>query len=288
MAQEAAVRAFLHIRRRGASGENLDPLLHRIARNMLIDRRRRGGPEMVALDHIEPVGDPAQDPAEHVEARQKDDALRDAVGTLPDRHRDAIVYALDGMTSAQIGERMGIGTNAADALLHRARRRLRDRLHTIGETAFGLAVLARTKLQSMRSGAVQPGLSEAGTSLLAGGVGAAAALAVALTMGSPAGASTGKPTIGKPAAVSVPMRAVSHRAPVPEPPVTITVEESAPMEISGPGASVVGPGVTAPGGSGVGAGRPPSHEFAGVNYEPACRASDKACRLTGVTDVIGN
>lgn len=190
------MRAFVHVRRRGVTGENLVPLMNQIARNMLIDRHRRGGPTIVALDDAaEAVTDPAPDPTEVVVSLEARKAVRDAVDSLPHRHRDAILYALAGMTPAQVAAQMGIGRNAADALLHRARRSLKDRLRAVGEGTFGLVALVgfrireATRKAGVRAGIVDP--SAAGT--LQGGIGAAAAaLVVALNFGAmPATASAG-------------------------------------------------------------------------------------------------
>jgi RNA polymerase sigma-70 factor (ECF subfamily) len=199
MAQEAAMRAFMHVRRRGMNGENLFPLINQIARNMLIDRHRRGGPTLVALDDAAPVGDPSQDPTEAVVSLEASRAVREAVGALPDRHRDAILYALAGMTPAQVGERMGIGRNAADALLHRARRSLKDRLRSVGEGTFGIAAMVGLRIRDgarrvgVRMGIVDPnavGIFQGGLSA------AAAAMVVALNVGNPlSAAAAGAPYV---------------------------------------------------------------------------------------------
>ncbi|MCA1833720.1 MAG: RNA polymerase sigma factor [Actinomycetota bacterium] len=215
MAQEAAMRAFMHVRRRGMTGDNLFPLINQIARNMLIDRHRRGGPTLVALDDAEPVADTSADPTEQVVSLEASRAVREAVGALPDRHRDAILYALAGMTPAQVGERMGIGRNAADALLHRARRSLKDRLRSVGEGTFGIAALVAFRVREtarragVRMGIVDP--SAAGA--LQGSLSAvAAALVVAMNIGNPLQAAAAQPSFAghvRPAAVSAQAPAVN-------------------------------------------------------------------------------
>jgi RNA polymerase sigma-70 factor (ECF subfamily) len=183
MAQEAAMRAYMHVRRRGMTGDTLFPLMNQIARNMLIDRHRRGGPQMVPLDDAEPIGDEASDPTERVVALEAHRAVREAVEALPDRHRDAILMALQGMTPAQVAERMGIARNAADALLHRARRSLKDRLRVVTEGALGLVTWAYLKAHGKRAGNA-PAVAGAFTGSFGA---AAAAIVIVLNVSNPVG-----------------------------------------------------------------------------------------------------
>ncbi len=187
MAQEAAIRAFVHVRRRGMTGDNLVPLMNQIARNMLIDRHRRGLPQMVALDDAaESTVDLDSDPTDVVVSLEARKAVRDAVNSLPGRHRDAILYALAGMTPAEVAERMGIGRNAADALLHRARRSLKDRLSGVAEGAFGLVAIAAFRIrEAARKAGVRAGIIDPSAMGAAhGSIGAAAAaIVVALHLG---------------------------------------------------------------------------------------------------------
>lgn len=218
MAQEAAMRAYMHVRRRGVTGENLFPLMNQIARNMMIDRHRRGGPQLVPIEDAEHVGDATQDPTETIVSLEARRAVREAVDALPERHRDAILMALQGLTPAQVAERMGIARNAADALLHRARRSLKDRLRVVSDGALGLATLAYLKLRGGRRG----GFGQVGDPVLIGTLqgsigAAAAALVIALNVGSPmqtavAGASAARAHAQKAATAAVvdaaPARAV--------------------------------------------------------------------------------
>jgi hypothetical protein len=167
---------------------------------------------MVPIEDAEHVGDDTQDPTETIVSLEARRAVRDAVAALPERHRDAILLALQGMTPAHIAEQMGIARNAADALLHRARRSLKDRLRVVGEGALGLVTLAYLKI---RGGRRAPG---AGDSVVfgafQGSVGAAAAaIVIALNVGAPmqtAVAAGGSPTLrtAKPAAAVLAARNV--------------------------------------------------------------------------------
>jgi RNA polymerase sigma-70 factor (ECF subfamily) len=161
LAQEAAIRAFTHIRRWGVNG-GLDPLLNRIARNLLIDRYRRVTPHMVPLDSADEVGDPTQDPTEEVARRQRRTAVQSAIRTLPVRHQKAIVYSLSGLSPEEVGKQMGIGRNAADALLHRARRSLREHLAPVRDGMWGVAFAIRLRWDRVtRRASIEGGLTDA-------------------------------------------------------------------------------------------------------------------------------
>jgi RNA polymerase sigma-70 factor (ECF subfamily) len=182
LAQDAAVRAFVHIRRWGVTGAGLDPLLNRIARNLLIDRYRRTTPHIVPLDDAGELQDPTQDPTEEVDRRQRRRAVHSAISALPTRHRAAITYSLNGLSPEEVGRQMGIGRNAADALLHRARRSLREHLTTAGEGMFGFALGIRVRWDRVvRRLGVQSGMSDISTLAAANSaVGAATAALIAV------------------------------------------------------------------------------------------------------------
>ena len=146
LAQEAAIRAWMHIRRWGVADSGLDPLLNRIARNLLIDRYRRVTPHLVPLDSAEDIQDHSQDPSEEVARRQRRSAVRSAISSLPQRHQAAITYSLSGLSPEEVGKQMGIGRNAADALLHRARRSLREHLAPVRDGMWALAFGVRMRI----------------------------------------------------------------------------------------------------------------------------------------------
>src|SRR5439155_2580341 len=179
LAQEAAVRAFMHIRRWGVAQAGLDPLLNRIARNLLIDRYRRVAPHLVPLDSADDIQDPAQDPTEEVARRQRRSAVHSAIRSLPTRHRTAIAYSLSGLSPEEVGKQMGIGRNAADALLHRARRSLREHLAPVRDGMWALALGVRVRLDRItrRAGGAPAGIE--GVSSLGAGFSVAAVAVVA-------------------------------------------------------------------------------------------------------------
>ena len=162
LAQDAAVRAFMHIRRWGVTGAGLDPLLNRIARNLLIDRYRRVTPHVVPLDSADEIQDPAQDPSEEVARRQRRSAVHSAIRALPSRHQKAITYSMSGLSPEEVGKELGIGRNAADALLHRARRSLREHLAPVRDGMWGVAVMVRVRWDRLtRRVGVEGGINDA-------------------------------------------------------------------------------------------------------------------------------
>jgi len=195
LAQEAAIRAWMHIRRWGVADSGLDPLLNRIARNLLIDRYRRVTPHLVPLDSAEEIQDHTQDPSEEVARRQRRSAVRSAISSLPTRHQTAITYSLSGLSPEEVGKQMGIGRNAADALLHRARRSLREHLAPVRDGMWALAFGARVRWDrfTRRSGLNNMTPAEL-TNTLNATVGVAAAAIVTVVAlaagGSGAGAAT--------------------------------------------------------------------------------------------------
>jgi len=174
----------MHIRRWGVAASGLDPLLNRIARNLLIDRYRRISPHLVSLDDADEIQDPNQDPTEEVARRQRRSAVQSAIRSLPTRHQKAITYSLSGLSPEEVGKEMGIGRNAADALLHRARRSLREHLAPVRDGMWGLAVAVRMRMDRItrRSGIEQTAGEAASSVLIQSGMGVAA-IAMVATLG---------------------------------------------------------------------------------------------------------
>lgn len=110
--------------------------LARVAGNAAIDRLRRrrevslddeGGQALAAT-----LADPAPGPEEHAAENERRAMLRAAIARLPERQRLAITLAHDlGHGNAEIAQIMGISVEAAESLLARARRTLKNRLRAL-------------------------------------------------------------------------------------------------------------------------------------------------------------
>lgn len=128
LAQETLVRTFVHLKRHGKTQPDLRPLAHTIARRLYVERGRRSRPQLVELPEAEYLVDPAPEPIDHVVSVEERQDVRDALASLAPRHRRVVSMWMGGLRPAEIARELGIKRNAADALLHRARRQLAMKL----------------------------------------------------------------------------------------------------------------------------------------------------------------
>lgn len=150
LAQESLVRTFVHLKRHGQTRPDLRPLAHTIAKRLYVERGRRPRPRIVDLPEAEHLADPAPEPVEHVVRVEERRDVRDALASLTPRHRRVVTMWMNGSRPAEIARELGIKRNAADALLHRARRQLAMKLDpsrvTLGVLGiFVLRVRAATR-----------------------------------------------------------------------------------------------------------------------------------------------
>jgi RNA polymerase sigma factor (sigma-70 family) len=190
LAQETIVRTLIHLKRHGQRGDDLKPLAFTIARNLLTERARRGVGNVVTLTDDIDIADPSPSPLDTVMQREECSAVATALGTLGSRHRKVIELWMRGETPADIARSLGIKRNAADALLHRARRRLASILRESGE-AFG-AFLGVWGLRARRAASVLTRNDPSTIFAQAASAVAAVSIAGVLAMsGGASGASTG-------------------------------------------------------------------------------------------------
>ena len=135
VAQEAYLRVF-----RGLAGfrgdAQFETWLYRIVANAAMSHLRRVGRfgDLLADpedERIEPPNTPSAGPADVAVDRE---ALSRALEALPDSMR-AVVVAKDvyGLSCQEIGEMVGASEGAIKVRLHRARKRLKERLFEEGE-----------------------------------------------------------------------------------------------------------------------------------------------------------
>ena len=108
----------------------------RILVNLCIDRQRRlgkgRGRQFVDLDAAPVLVDQTPDPARQLLAQERDNQVRDAIGSLPERQRVAITLcAMEGHSNADAASIMGVHIKALEGLLVRARRQLRQHLEGV-------------------------------------------------------------------------------------------------------------------------------------------------------------
>lgn len=130
-------RALNAIGRYEDRGAPLSSWLFRIAANIVTDRYRREsrvhtlGDEPVPEDRLEGQGE--EDPQVQVERWERAAVLREQIASLAPDQQDAIrLRYLEGLSLAEVAERMGRNENATKQLLHRATTSLRARLRGAG------------------------------------------------------------------------------------------------------------------------------------------------------------
>jgi RNA polymerase sigma-70 factor, ECF subfamily len=133
LVQDTLVRAFRAIDR--FDGAHPRAWLLTILRNTQINRSRRQRPELLADPERALAGTTGGD--ESVEAlvvgATFDAVVEDAVRNLPDRFRRAVeLVDVDGLRYAEAAQVLGVPVGTVMSRLHRARRRIRDRLATAG------------------------------------------------------------------------------------------------------------------------------------------------------------
>jgi RNA polymerase sigma-70 factor, ECF subfamily len=131
VAQEALLRVWTHASRFDARrGARFSTWLHRIVLNLCHDRLRRRR-HWLGLGAAAEVADPAPHPLARLAAAQESERVGAALAALPARQRTAVVLAYyERLSNAEAAAAMGIGVMALEALLVRARRRLRRILAT--------------------------------------------------------------------------------------------------------------------------------------------------------------
>ncbi|CAB3628433.1 sigma-70 family RNA polymerase sigma factor [Achromobacter pestifer] len=104
--------------------------LHQAARNTAIDSfRREGGQEWVPLDTIATHPSELGDPVAQARTQQLGQALETALAELPLKCRQVFIWQrLEGLTQAEIAERMGLSKNMVEKYMIRTALHLRDRL----------------------------------------------------------------------------------------------------------------------------------------------------------------
>jgi RNA polymerase sigma-70 factor (ECF subfamily) len=137
--QQAWIQAYLHLSDfQGTSA--FSTWLVRIAANEALQRIRRRWPlaAVPMSGEQEDVMSPGQDPEERAASREAMQLLEQAVDALPPHHR--LVFMLrevEGLSTAETAEALGIHEDAAKVRLHRAKAALRSKLAETVEGAAG-------------------------------------------------------------------------------------------------------------------------------------------------------
>lgn len=135
LVQDAYLKAYAYAQ--GADIEDMRAFLYRTLRNLIIDEYRRKKP--VSLEAMAEESEDANaeaflpaDLTNTVEAATERLDARDALEAVKDlspSYAEAILLRfVDGLTPAEMGERLGISENLASVRVHRALGALRERL----------------------------------------------------------------------------------------------------------------------------------------------------------------
>ncbi|NIY98931.1 RNA polymerase sigma factor [Salipiger sp. HF18] len=129
IAQEALLRLW-----RAAPGwregeAKVSTWVYRVVSNLCIDRirRRRGG--HVDIDAVAEPPDPSPSAEQGLQDTARGQALQAALGTLPERQKQAVVLRhLEGLSNPEIAGIMDIGVRAVESLSARGRKALQGLL----------------------------------------------------------------------------------------------------------------------------------------------------------------
>ena len=127
VAQEAMMRLW-RIAPDWRTGEaKVSTWLYRVVANLCTDRlRARRGQ---GLDGIAEPADPAPPVELRMQQRSRAEALHDALMTLPERQRQAVVLRhIEGLANPEIAVILGIGVEAVESLTARGKRALKEAL----------------------------------------------------------------------------------------------------------------------------------------------------------------
>lgn len=128
VAQETFLKLIDKARTWDAAGlAGLRTWLHRVARNLAIDRMRRT--RAMGLDDLAPAQIPSIGHAGERPQFDRAHHVRRALDSLPDRQREALVLThYQGFSQIEAAELMDASIEAVESLLSRARRALKDAL----------------------------------------------------------------------------------------------------------------------------------------------------------------
>ena len=126
-AEDVAQEAMLRLWRQAADwrqdGARISTWLYRVTANLATDRlrRRRGQP----LDGVEVPDERQLSAVARLIETDRAAALDAALGTLPERQRQAVVLRhIEGLANPEIAEIMGVGVEAVESLTARGKRML--------------------------------------------------------------------------------------------------------------------------------------------------------------------
>jgi RNA polymerase sigma-70 factor (ECF subfamily) len=145
--QQAYINAFMHLRQFEKRSQ-FSTWLTRIALNEAFGRRRRmrASASMEVRSGVDDSGEfmatirsPKPDPERQAYAQELRRVLEDAIDALPETYRTVFMLRdVDGLSTSETGEGLGLGDEAVKTRLHRARAMIRRSVTAqIGDVAAG-------------------------------------------------------------------------------------------------------------------------------------------------------
>jgi RNA polymerase sigma-70 factor, ECF subfamily len=113
---------------RGESAERT--FVFRVAMNRALTHRFRQPPRGEPLDAASHLADPGRSPEAEASTSEQRTRLLGALHALPPSHRQLLALSLEGLTTREIADVLGITENNAGVRLTRARRVLQESLQT--------------------------------------------------------------------------------------------------------------------------------------------------------------
>jgi RNA polymerase sigma-70 factor, ECF subfamily len=136
VAQETFLRAWQHAESYRPESR-VSTWLHTIAHNLAVDRLRKKRP-LAASDALEEVPGSARPPSVLLERKETVLAVQAALERLPERQRAALTLTHhQGLSHAEAALVLGVGVDAVESLVARARRNLRELLAPLGSGTKG-------------------------------------------------------------------------------------------------------------------------------------------------------
>lgn len=116
--------------------DRFEAWLFRIARNFVYQRYRAREPNMVSVEELDEDGQPVtqipearEGPEESFEARELEDVVEGAIGSLPDKYREVFVLsALQRLSYQEIADIVGRSLASVKTDIHRARLAVRKQV----------------------------------------------------------------------------------------------------------------------------------------------------------------
>ena len=131
--QETFLRAWQHADRYEPSAR-VTTWLHTIARNLATDRLRKRRPraDLAAVEAAPDSGHSAGQPSVSLERKRTAQSVVDALEQLAPRQREAITLVhYQELSHGEAAQVLGVGVEAVESLLSRARRKLRELLGAV-------------------------------------------------------------------------------------------------------------------------------------------------------------